>query len=274
MMADNNGNNNGDVFVYMGGDQEVPEDVTHVRVHKSVKIIPRQAFIHCTNLVSIEMHDGVEIIEEKAFEECESLRGIKLSGVRVIEYDAFCDCTKLEDVEFGNKLEIIEDWAFAFTSLRSIKLPKVRVIGNSAFYSCKYLVDVELSENLERIGNWAFESSSPRNVKIPLNTGMIEGAAFVGCDALSQVDLIGGIHKSISSLLLDRWRNDMKNKIDRINQVLPGTPAKGKTEVINQWIGRVLGRMEQYKSKHYALLKNNMSLLELALWKTKLRENI
>ena len=65
----------------------------------------------------------------------------------------------------------------------------------------------------------------------------------------------------------------MKNKIDRINQVLPGTPAKGKTEVINQWIGRVLGRMEQYKSKHYVLLKNNMSLLELALWKTKLREN-
>ena len=32
------------VFVYMGGDQEVPRNVTHVRIHKSVKIITREAF--------------------------------------------------------------------------------------------------------------------------------------------------------------------------------------------------------------------------------------
>ena len=46
-----------DVFVCMGGDQEVPRDVTHVRIHKSVKIIGRYAFRECRNLVSIEMHD-------------------------------------------------------------------------------------------------------------------------------------------------------------------------------------------------------------------------
>ncbi len=88
MMADN-GDNNDDVFVYMGGDQEVPWDATHVRVHKSVKIIRARAFFGCRNLVSIEMHDGVEIIEEAAFAGCSSLRGIKLPGVRVIEQSAF-----------------------------------------------------------------------------------------------------------------------------------------------------------------------------------------
>ncbi len=46
-----------DVFVYMGGHQEVPRDVTHVRVHKSVKIIRARAFMHCRNLVSIAMHE-------------------------------------------------------------------------------------------------------------------------------------------------------------------------------------------------------------------------
>jgi len=69
-----------DVYVYMGGDQEVPDDpfdvirirvhgeipehlrhtITHVRVHKSVKVIRLEAFMFCRNLVSIEMHDGVK----------------------------------------------------------------------------------------------------------------------------------------------------------------------------------------------------------------------
>ena len=56
-MADEGGKNN-NVFVYMGGDQEVPRDVTHVRVHKSVKIISTRAFQNFHHLVSIEMHDG------------------------------------------------------------------------------------------------------------------------------------------------------------------------------------------------------------------------
>jgi hypothetical protein len=52
-----------EVFVYMGGDQAVPRDVTHVRIHKSVKIITRRAFMNCRKLVSIEMHDGVELLK-------------------------------------------------------------------------------------------------------------------------------------------------------------------------------------------------------------------
>jgi hypothetical protein len=101
-----------DVFVYMGGDQEVPEDVTHIRVHKSVKIITARAFYCCIYLVSIEMHHGVEIIEEEAFQDCSSLKRINLAGVRVIEVAAFQYCTALENVEFGDKLESIEGGAF------------------------------------------------------------------------------------------------------------------------------------------------------------------
>ena len=73
-----------DVFVYMGGDQRVPqhlrETIIHARVHKSVKIICNGVFYCCRNLVSIEMHDDVEIIEVGAFQCCHSLRGINLSG--------------------------------------------------------------------------------------------------------------------------------------------------------------------------------------------------
>ena len=67
-MADHadDGDDNDDVFIYMGGDQRVPQHVTHVRVHKSVKIISREAFQNCRS-VSIEMHDGVEIIDVLGF---------------------------------------------------------------------------------------------------------------------------------------------------------------------------------------------------------------
>ena len=68
-----------DVFIYMGGDQRVPQHVTHVRVHKSVKIIRYRAFQNC-RLVSIEMHDGVEIIEFMVFYQCKSIIRIKLPG--------------------------------------------------------------------------------------------------------------------------------------------------------------------------------------------------
>ena len=97
-----------------------------------------------------------------------------------------------------------------------------------------------------------------------------------GCENLSQVDLVGGFHKTISSLLLDSWRNEMKNEIDRINQDLPNTgtnPTNVTTTAIRQWMERVTERIEHYKSEHYALLKENTSLLELALWKNKLHQN-
>ena len=271
---DGGGNDDDNVFVYMGG--LIPQhlrDITHVRVHKSVKIIHRRAFMLCMNLMSIEMHDGVEIIEEGAFEEQASIRGIiKLPGVRFIEEYAFYGCASLADVEFGDKLDTIGRSAFeACTSLRTIKIPKIRVIGPCVFIECEGLTDVELSKDLERIEGGAFESCLRlRRIAIPLKDNLLGNYVFHGCDDLSQVDLVGGIHKTISSLLLESWRNEMEDEIGSINRDLPNTPTDEKTAAIRRWMGRVTERIEHYKSEHYALLKNNMTLLELALWDSNL----
>jgi hypothetical protein len=87
---------------------------------------------------------------------------------------------------------------------------------------------------------------------------------------LQQVDLVGGVHKTVSSLLLESMRNEMKDEIDRINQLLPNTNTNEMTGLIQQWMERVMERIEHYKSEHYALLKNNMTQLELALWDANL----
>ena len=66
----------------------------------------------------------------------------------------------------------------------------------------------------------------------------------------------------------------MKDEIDCINLDLPIAPANEKTATIRQWMERVLERIEHYKSEHYALLKEFTTLLELALWKANLDDNV
>jgi hypothetical protein len=238
------------IFVYTGGEQVVPDDVTHVSIHKSVKIIPRRAFYFRRNLMSVETHDELEKIEEEAFTAC-ILRGIKLPGVMEIEYRAFFNCAALTDVEFGNKLETIEGSAFSgYISLQNIKIPTVRTINLGAFGFCKQLV--------ETIGHHAFiRCRRLQRIAIPLKDNMFplhyqqrRCTQFDECENLTTVDLVGGIHKTISSLLLESWRDEINQEIDRINQDLPNTPANEKTDAIRQWITSVINRMEHYKSQH------------------------
>ena len=80
MMAGDARADDDEIFVYMGGDQEVPDGVVRARIHKSVKIVPAWAFENRRHLISVEFHDDIEIIEEEAFRYC-SLRSIKLLGV-------------------------------------------------------------------------------------------------------------------------------------------------------------------------------------------------
>ena len=64
----------------------------------------------------------------------------------------------------------------------------------------------------------------------------------------------------------------MNQEIDRINQDLPNTPSNEKTATIDQWIRSVINRMEHYKTDHQTLLKEDMTHLELAVWKANLDE--
>jgi len=267
-----------EIFVYMGGDQVVPDDVRRVRIDKSVKIIIERAFEHRQHLIDVEFHDGIKTIGNWAFHCCRSLRSVKLLGVRVIKLGAFASCSGLadvEDVEFGDKLETIEGRAFQHcTSLRSLTMPSVRNIGLLAFNNCEKLTDLEFGEELETIKRHAMCSClSLRRITIPLKDDLIEDDVFYSCPNLATVNLVGGIHNATASLHLEEWRNEMKGEINRINQVLPDTVAQEKTPVIQQWMRSFIRQFDHYKNEHKALLKEATSLLELALWKAKIEKN-
>ena len=264
-------------FVFMGGDQEVPRDVRRVRIDESIDTIPEGLFCMFEELIDLEGHDKLKRIEAEAFDGCHSLRRMSnMSCVRQIDENAFFGCRALSDLEF-RKLVIIGCSSFAFCeSLRSINLPSVRRVEGCAFQGCKALTDAVFGKDLEEIEGSAFhECTALRRIVIPLKRDLIiYWNAFSECENLSRVDaLVGGIHNTISSLHMKSWRDELNAEIDRINQILPGISASDKTEAIQQWMRSLFQKIKHYKTEHRVLVKEAMTLLELALWKANLDDN-
>ena len=60
-------------------------------------------------------------------------------------------------------------------------------------------------------------------------------------------------------MLLESWKDEMKQEIGRINQVLPNTDSYEKTAEIWGWIRSVIDRMKHYEVEHDTLLKEDMT---------------
>jgi hypothetical protein len=263
-----------DIFVYTGG--RAPQHVVNAIIDESVNKIDDDAFAENPNLKSVVCHEGLLRVEKYAFDECSSLQRVKMPGAKIIEEGAFYNCYSLVDVEF-DKLETVGWSAFNnCTSLKRVKLPKVKIIENCAFIHSG-VEELELGENLETIGSGAFRDSKLRRIAIPLKDGMFQlnddsgtYTQFRECYNLTTVDLVGGIHKTVASLHLESWRNEVNEEIQRINQILSGTAHHEMTEVVRQWIQSVKSRFDRYKAEHGVILREVAALLELALWKAKL----
>jgi len=281
-MADHadDGDGVGDIFIYRGG--RAPLHVTRVVIDKSVEEIENNAFDGCEQMVNVETHDGIRLVGALAFFNCKLLRRINLKSVVAIGIYAFYNCVNLESIEFGDKLEIIGRRAFhGCSSLERLNLPSIIVIGEAAFYDCKALTYIELTERLETIELGAFRACERlQRIAIPLKRNLFSFFVrhdhnqiynqFDKCDQLTTVDLVGGTHKTVASLHMKRWRSEMEEEINRINQVLPTTPADDKTAAIKQWMDSALDKMDHYKAEHHRYVKEAITLLELALWKAKL----
>ena len=122
-----NNPNSEEVFVYMGGDMVVPQDVVRVRVHPSVTVIPDDAFTIDSDddafdetesiLEEVELCEGLLDIGKRAFFCCVSLKRIKIpSTVTVIHKSAFGWCLGLEEVELSEGLQEIGMCAFSYCS--------------------------------------------------------------------------------------------------------------------------------------------------------------
>ena len=180
------------IYIYNGVD-DVPNDVTHVRVDPSVTVIPDNAFKRRESLVDIDLPEGLIRIGEYAFQTCKSLKRINTpSTVKEIGDRAFESCTKLDKIVLPNCLRSLGRWAFSHCeSLKSINIPpNIETIGRAAFLSCYNLEEVTCSEGLREIGKDAFSyCRSLVSINLPSTLEVIGVEAFDGCDLLNEVHM-------------------------------------------------------------------------------------
>ena len=276
------------IFVYTGG--RVPEHlrdlITHARIDESITEVDERAFDQCTNLLEVDFHDRVYTIHKMAFQFCTSLKSASLRGVRTIDSRAFFHCINITNVKFGSKLRTIGARAFQqCNNLQYVKIPSVWTIGFGAFFKCEGLTDVEFGEGLVTLECRAFNScKSLRRIALPLKdiTFIFDDEAwtqFDNCDKLATVELAGGINKKVIPYLsLQSWRDKMNEVINSINQgptiYVPFSYncCMTKTGAIRSWHENVIEKMDYFKNEHYRVLREAMTLLELAVWKANLRQ--
>ena len=267
-------------YVFTG--ERIPRHITHVLIDKALKFVPARAFQHHPNIEEVICHDGVEKIGKDAFHSCPRLRRVLMPGVKEVESSAFTTCRALSFIECG-KLERIGVIAFKFCkSLSSVDLPSIKIVSTNAFSRCTNLVNCKFGKDLESIRGGAFEDChSLERIALPLKDGMITtGNTFAWCNKLNHVDLVGGVHETIAAFLLEEWKNDTKEEIDTINQILPNTPSGdwpevgGKAQAIRTWIRSFLLKYIHYKAEHQRILSVAAATLQHALPNDIVHKNV
>ena len=200
-------------------------NITHLSICQSLTFIPQFAFYYHPDIIELNCHKNVKRIEGRAFTKCISLKRLIMPGVEEVEIDAFGDCEAVEHLEC-DKLKTIRLYAFSScVSLSSIDLPSVESVEGGAFIDCEALRDVKFGKSLDTLEAEAFcICPSLERITIPLKEGLIgHDSVFTECGKLKRVDLVEDIVllETMAALLLDEWRQDMRNVIDSINRILP-----------------------------------------------------
>ena len=283
-------------FEYTGTEEreDFPKNVTIVRFHSSVEEVSDSMFQGCEQLKKVELNEGLQKIGTKSFRECHKLEHINLPSTLIeIGGEAFHLCDNLGEVVFNEGLQRIGKLSFrGCESLKSIRLPSsITELSDLAFAGCISLRKVVLNEGLHKIGSETFIRCDLDSISLPSSLVEIGPRAFFDCQRLREVEL----HERIQEIGRDSfWRCsfmerftfpklstrldtiiktgkyvNVENKIDNIRDLV----ERRGSELF--WRGRyweiikgILGRIDRIIT--YYELKEATTLLELAMWKSKI----
>ncbi len=164
--------------------------ISTLTVPPTVKAIGDEAFYKCGNLTAISELKA-ETVGIDAFYYCTSLKTISLPKAVTVGEGAFSACFNLESISLP-KAENIGDSLFAWCrKLKSISLPLVEYLRETVFYDCRALTNVSVPK-VQTIDFGAFEDcTSLKSITLPATLTLIEGHAFSGCTALTDLTILG-----------------------------------------------------------------------------------
>ena len=102
---------------------------------------------------------------------------------------------------------------------KHVKIQWAKVIGDYCFQEMD-IKSIELPEGLEHIGCRAFQGSSIENIIIPNSVRNIEDRAFVYCDDLKNITILGDNLKNISLMLCTLHNRDIHINIGYGNKFI------------------------------------------------------
>jgi len=183
------------MFEYTG--EDVPDNVTHARIHPNVTKIEHNAFFNKQHLKEVVFNNDLREIGNCAFFECPSLQSINIpSTVIKIGHCAFEGCSNLREVVLNEGLKEIGSDAFRkCTALRSITIPStVKEIDVCAFIRCTGLTEVVLNEGLQKIEVGTFaDCTSLESITLPSTLIEIGSESFRDCTNLRTVAMNDGM---------------------------------------------------------------------------------
>ncbi|CAJ1929135.1 unnamed protein product [Cylindrotheca closterium] len=114
----------------------------------TIKVIETCAFFDCKQLINVEFPEGLEVIMDNAFKMCNSLEIVHIpSTVTKIGQRAFTNCSKIQTVEIALERSLLREInAAAFRGcyeLQNIAIPSDTLVQSDTFRLCP-----QLAENL------------------------------------------------------------------------------------------------------------------------------
>jgi hypothetical protein len=269
-----------------------------IMIPNSVRVIQEEAFNWSMDLTTVNLGEGLMVIGTAAFGWCTSLQRIVIPPlVKTIKDQAFYHCSALTIVRLGEGLEVIGKGAFCMcSSFQHIVIPPfVKTIEDGAFNQCSGLTTVTLGDGLEKIGKEAFGNctSLPR-IMIPRAVKTIHEKAFKGCSNLTNVVFCDEIEEFVSAESMRGWWNhgvSEKALSTYCFLVRCSIPQRLSLVLIRKWQASVHGMLRRIPSIptqglnayfhsidskliFYENLKDAIALLELAIWKSKITEQL
>jgi hypothetical protein len=174
--------------------------LTNVTITNTVNSIGDDAFVGCTNLISINVSSSNPSYSSLAgvlFNKSQTTLiqypggisgGYTIPGsVTGIGNDAFEECN-LTGVTIPNSVNSIGSYAFEECGLKSVTIPgSVISIGDGAFGSCYSLTNAVISTNVTSMGQYVFSGSGLTSVSI--SNSVIGVEEFYGCTSLTSVTM-------------------------------------------------------------------------------------
>jgi len=246
------------VFEYMGINEDVPKNITHLQFHPMVTDTDGGfgTFMDCIHLREVVFNEGLQRIGHSDFWDCLALESITLpSTVTYVSHEAFRGCTSLREVVLNDGLREIGTRVFQHcTALERITIPStVTKIGDGAFLGCDNLREVLLHENIIEMDKWT----------------------FTDCPTLEKFNF-----PSISSRLriiirAGHYQRDMERKIDEIRGVVTRRVSELLITATAMREGRNWNTVKRRLDEIVKLIglyemKEKTALFELALWKAKI----